>query len=291
MVYNFSLPPLTAHAILTGSSHILSDWAASLKAPSQQTTFFNFTASHDGIGVRPVTGILNDDDLEVLLRHTVKGGGAVSSKTNPDGTSSPYELNITYYDLLNSGRPADSQDLQVQRFLVSQAIMLELAGVPGIYMHSLLGSRNYAEGVRLTGQSRTINREKLEAQSVEQALDDPSTLRHAVFNGYRALLEVRTQERAFHPIGRQTILEGGENAFAVLRQSPDGTESLLALNNITAEQVTVEIDIPYIQGTRLAWVDLLTGTTHESAGGQLKATLVPYQTIWAKSGFAATSNT
>lgn len=283
MVYNFSLPPLAAHALLTGSSRFLSQWAASLKTPSRQTAFFNFTASHDGIGVRPVTGFLDDENLDVLLKSAIDGGGAVSSKTNSDGTTSPYELNVTYFDLVNSSRPDDPQDMQVRRFLVSQAIMLELAGVPGIYLHSLLGSRNYTEGVQQTRHPRTINREKLDAQKVEQALDDTTTLRHAVFKGYRSLLGIRMQEKAFHPIGAQTILDGGNSVFAVLRQSPDGTESLLALNNITGEQVAVEIDIPDTPRTSLSWVDLLTGVRYESAVGQFKASLDPYQTIWAKS--------
>ena len=283
MVYNFSLPPLAAHALLTGSSRFLSQWATGLETPSRQTAFFNFTASHDGIGVRPVTGLLDAESLDVLLRSAINGGGAVSSKTNSDGTTSPYELNVTYFDLVNSGRPDDTQDLQARRFLVSQAIMLELAGVPAIYLHSLLGSRNYAEGVQQTQHPRTINREKLDTQKVEQALDDMTTLRHAVFTGYRSLLEIRMQEKAFHPIGAQTVLDGGSSVFAVLRQSPDGTESLLALNNITSEQIAVEIDIPYTSQTIWSWVDLLTGVGYESAEGQFKASLAPYQTIWAKS--------
>jgi len=282
MVYNFSLPPLTAHAILTESTRTLSKWAASLETPSEQTVFFNFMASHDGIGVRPVADILNADELNVLLKQTVEAGGAVSSKTNSDGSISPYELNIAYFDLLNGNHSKDSQDVKVQRFLISQAIMLELAGIPGIYIHSLLGSRNYTKGVRATGQLRAINREKLAVQQVEQALDDGSSLRQAVFTGYRSLLEVRTRERAFHPTGSQMILDGGEHVFAVLRQSPNEAQHILALNNISYEQATVEVQIPGLLRDRHIWVDLLTKTEHKTSEGRLNVTLAPYQTIWAK---------
>lgn len=282
MVYNFSLPPLTAHALLTGSSRILSRWVAGLKTPSPQTVFFNFTASHDGVGIRPAAGILGADDLDLLLEHTRKGGGAVSSKTNSDGSTSPYELNITYFDLLNSNSPDNPLDLQVRRFLVSQAIMLELAGVPGIYMHSLLGSRNYTEGVQQTSHLRTINREKLDVRTVEQALNDPHSLRRAVFEGYRTLLEVRVQESAFHPTGSQSVLDAGQSAFALLRRSPDGAESILALNNIVAEPMTLSVPLPADLTASIEWTDLLSGALLAVSDGQLVVELAPYQNVWAK---------
>ena len=158
MVYQFALPPLTAHAIITGSSRYLRGWASSLEYPSPETCYFNFTASHDGVGVRPVTGILPEADLEVLLQQTQAHGGRISLKTNQDGTTSPYELNINYFDLLNNPSSDEPQTLHADRFMASQAIMLMLKGIPGIYFHSLMGSRNYYQGVEESGHARTINR-------------------------------------------------------------------------------------------------------------------------------------
>jgi len=53
MVYQFSLPPLLLHAFITGNGQYLTHWASGLEPPPAGCTFFNFTASHDGVGVRP----------------------------------------------------------------------------------------------------------------------------------------------------------------------------------------------------------------------------------------------
>ncbi|MCO6453252.1 MAG: sugar phosphorylase, partial [Caldilineales bacterium] len=135
MVYNFSLAPLTLHAFRTGDARPLSDWAATLRLPAPGTAFFNFIASHDGIGVRPAEGILNPEEIQALADRTLAHGGHVSYRANSDGSTSAYELNITLYDFLNDPASPDPHD--VSRFLASQAICVSLARVPGIYIHSL----------------------------------------------------------------------------------------------------------------------------------------------------------
>jgi hypothetical protein len=156
MVYNFTLPPLLLHTFVTGDAAVLSEWARTLNLPSDETTFFNFTASHDGIGVRPLEGILPPAEVDALARHAEAMGGQVSRKNNPDGTQSPYELNVTYVDAI-LGDPGLED---AGKFMASQAIQYVLPGVPGTYIHSLIGSRNWIEGVNQTGRARTINRGK-----------------------------------------------------------------------------------------------------------------------------------
>ena len=169
MVYNFSLPPLTLHAFHTADATVLTRWAAALETPSSEATFFNFLASHDGIGVTPARGLLSDGEVRALAERVEALGGFVSYKNNPDGSQSAYELNINYLDAL--GDPAvgeESGARKAERFLAAQAIMLALRGVPGIYFHSLFGSQSWAEGVRATGRARTINRQKLGEASLER---------------------------------------------------------------------------------------------------------------------------
>ncbi|MEM9423145.1 MAG: alpha-amylase family glycosyl hydrolase, partial [Pseudomonadota bacterium] len=161
MVYNFSLPPLTLHAFHTGNATLLSNWASNLRLPSDQVTFFNFLSSHDGIGVTPAKGLLTEDEILSMANRVQALGGEVSYKTNHDGTQSPYELNINYMDALGDpSKKETTRDISA-RFLASQAIMLTLQGVPGIYFHSLFGSENWIDGIAETGQKRSINREKL----------------------------------------------------------------------------------------------------------------------------------
>ncbi|HEC34752.1 MAG TPA: sugar phosphorylase, partial [Chloroflexi bacterium] len=206
MVYQFSLPPLVLHAFHSGDGSRLSEWATGLSTPSDRTTFFNFLASHDGIGMRPVEGILGPSEVQALVERILAHGGYVSYKAEADGSQTVYELNISYFDALSDPGGPEPLDLQVRRFLASQAIMLSLAGVPGIYVHSLFGSRSYHAGVQQTGHYRSINREKLRREDLERELAAPTSLRHQVFYPYCHLVRTRAGHPAFHPNGLQQIL-------------------------------------------------------------------------------------
>lgn len=281
MVYQFSLPPLILHTFRTGDSRALNDWAATIHRVSDRTTFFNFTASHDGIGVQPARGILPDSDIEALVAMTTAHGGFVSYKNNPDGTQSPYELNITYFDAINPPDLTRSDPtLAVQRFICSQAIMLAFMGVPGIYFNSLFGCRNDLAGVQATGRYRSINRQKFAAGTLLSAIAHLDTLTAQTFHAYQHLLDVRYDERAFHPLGNQQVLEVGSAIFALERLSPDGGEHLLALHNITGSEVSLAIPITSAHRRH----DLVSGQQYRSSSDTLQLTLRPYQVIWLKPG-------
>ena len=256
LVYNFALPPLALHTLRTGDATSLSDWAMGLDLPSDQTTFFNFLASHDGIGLNPARGILSSAEIDALVAQTLAHGGLISYKENADGTQSPYEMNINYFDALSNpfrrgGVTPPLLETQINRFMAAQAIMLSLRGVPGIYFHSLFGSRNWKEGVELTQHNRTINRQKLELAQLEAELAFPNSLRAQVFGRYRQLLATRAKSAAFHPHGGQKILDVGRGVFGILRTSPDSAQQVTCLQNVTAQ-----------------------------AQSTLGHTLAPYQTLW-----------
>jgi len=281
MVYNFALPPLVLHTFYTGSSRILSKWAAELRLPSDRTTFFNFLASHDGIGVNPARGIVPDREIEALIERTIQHGGLVSYKDDPSGAQIPYELNINYFDALSDPGADEPLRTQVDRFITAQAIMLALVGVPGIYFHSLFGSRGWRAGVDQTGRNRSINRQKFDLAAFESELADESSLRHQVFQRYAQLLRARSASAAFHPHGGQQVLEHGEAVFALLRVSPDESQSVLCLHNISNQDQRVIVnwkDVFRLPAGRS--VDLIT-----LADQPLNADLVlkPYQTLWLRS--------
>ena len=235
MVYNFSLPPLTLHAFQTGTAEPLSSWARTLTLPSKGTTFFNFLASHDGIGLTPARGLLSELEIQSMADRVEALGGYVSYKINPDGSKSAYELNINFLDALRDPENLQEEiDLEVKRFIASQAIMLVLRGVPGIYFHSLFGSRNWQAGVQLTGRNRSINREKLNARTLKAELSDQESLRHKVHNYYCRLLNARRAEPAFHPNGDQYVLDIDPVVFAVRRTSVDGRSTVLCLQHVSA---------------------------------------------------------
>ncbi|PKO19146.1 MAG: sugar phosphorylase [Chloroflexi bacterium HGW-Chloroflexi-10] len=284
LVYQFSLPPLTAHALLSGTASYLTQWAAGLKTLTDETTFFNFSASHDGVGIRPALDLLPAEEVELLLKTTLQHGGRISSKTNSDGSTGPYELNINYFDLLND--PAGEEDLavQVERFLVSQAIVMCMAGIPGVYMHSLLGSRNDSEGVEKSGQARSINREKLDVDQVQAELQNPDSLRARVFRGYQHLLQCRCKQPAFHPNADQQVLDLHEAIFAVLRTAQSGSQRILALHNVSATSVSFMLNTDELPGLEnKPMTDLLEGRDI-SIPVCAPVTMQPYQILWLEAG-------
>lgn len=252
MVYNFTLPPLLLHAFTTQDASFLSDWAKTLYLEAPDTTFFNFTASHDGIGVRPLEGILEQQEIDRLVSLVKAHNGQVSYKNNPDGSESPYELNITYVDAILAGE----KTFQMEKFMASQAVQYVLPGVPATYIHSLLGSRNWLAGVRRTDRARSINREKLDLQQVEAELGDSASLRANIFQAYCRLIQTRCQQPAFHPKAGFEIKDAGPRVFAIQRSCPEQT--ILALTNISRQKQRVELRgiSPGVSG-----IDLLTGKT------------------------------
>ncbi|WKZ34376.1 MAG: sugar phosphorylase [Anaerolineales bacterium] len=269
MVYNFALPPLTLHTFHMGDAHILSDWADSLTLPSDKTTFFNFLASHDGVGLNPARGILSTADSDSLVQMTLAHGGLISYKQNPDGSQSPYEMNINFFDALSNPHGDEPLSLQIDRFIAAQAIMLSLVGVPGIYFHSLFGLRNWSEGVKQTGRNRTINRQKCDFDSLQRNLANPSSLRSQVFSRYRDLLRARRRSPAFHPHGGQNVLDLHKSVFAVARTSPDGTSRAICLHNVSADTITPTT--PFESAKDLLTGNIVNGTS---------LSLNPYQILW-----------
>ena len=271
LVYNFALPPLTLHTFHTGDARTLSHWAKTLALPSDKTTFFNFLASHDGIGLNPARDILSDEEIDSLVKKTLEHGGLVSYKHNADGSQSPYELNINYFDALSDPNGEEPLALQINRFIAAQAIMLSLLGVPGIYFHSLFGSRGWLDGVKQTGRNRTINREKCALETLQNELADSDTLRARVFSRYRQLLLARSSSSAFHPHGTQKVVEVHPSVFAIERISPDGKARAVCLHNVSAREITFTTDYP-------SATDLFTGQSLQVSN----ITLEPYQILWMR---------
>jgi sucrose phosphorylase len=271
LVYNFALPPLTLHTFHTSDARALSNWAKTLALPSDKTTFFNFLASHDGIGINPARGILTDEEIDSLVDKTLEHGGLISFKHNPDGSQSPYEMNINYFNALSNPNGDEPLGLQADRFIAAQAIMLSLLGVPGIYFHSLFGSRGWIEGVKQTGRNRTINREKLQFDKLQNELADEDSLRSTVFTRYCQLLKARSGTPAFHPHGTQKILDVHPSVFAIERVSPDKETHVVCLHNVSAQEIALATN--YELAT-----DLFAGQFLQAS----KITLEPYQILWLK---------
>ncbi len=200
LIYQFPLPPLLLQAFVSGRSDHFMAWLASLAAykPPAGCTYFNFLASHDGVGLRPTEGWLDDGERAALAAACLARGGYVSYRSGQSGESIPYELNINFMDALS---PPDADDRErARRMLAAHAVLFALPGVPAVYIHSLLGSRNWRRGVDLSGIKRRVNREKLDLDQLDIELYNPSSLRSLVFSGMAKLAAARRALPVLNPL-------------------------------------------------------------------------------------------
>ncbi|WP_252242677.1 sugar phosphorylase [Clostridium sp. ZS2] len=268
MVYQFTLPPLVLYTLTTHNSKKLTDWAKTIDRVSENATYFNFLSSHDGIGMRPTEGILTEEEKQVLVDKVVENGGRVSYKNNTDGTKSVYELNINYNDALINKNEDISTKTQVDKIIASNAILLSCVGVPAIYYHSLLGSRNDYKGLEESGINRRINREKLEYTKILKELEVDER-RSAIFSRIKKLITLRKEESAFSPFAMQKVLELGESIFALERFNEETGEKITLILNIDSKEANVYCNIK--------GVDKVTGRKIDG-----NITLKPYEFVWIK---------
>lgn len=276
MVYQFALPPLLLHTLTRGEASTLQGWLASLPVLPEHCTYLNFTASHDGIGVRPLEGLLPDHERDALLELMHRFGGFVSMRSNPDGSDTPYEINITWFEAMRGTRRGPDP-WQIARFLCSQAIMLSLQGIPALYLHTLTGTLNDVEGVERSGRLRSINRRRWPLDELELLLESPSTPTHDVFHALRRLLDLRRQEPCFHPNVPQQVISTPAELLAIERGPLANGRRLLALFNVTDRRIALDQGGEALT-QRLqqhAWQPLDTSSSLHPP-----ASLPPYAVLW-----------
>ena len=275
-IYNFSLPPLLIHTLLTGDCRHLKTWMMSMPPARGGTTYFNFLASHDGIGMRPLDGLLSEGERAQILDTLTGFGGKISLRTGPDGAAHPYEINISLIDAF-AGTEAGPDEFQLERFVCAHAIMLALEGIPGIYIHSLLGTTNDHEGLARTGRYRSINRRSWDRNELDQLLSDPDSMQARVLVTLRHLIKLRRGQKALSPNAVQFTMQLGVQTFGIWRQSVDRRQDVFSISNVTREPQTIELANVNLVSTD-DWRDLISGARIEP--GQTTLDLDPYQTVW-----------
>ena len=276
-IYNFPLPPLILHAMMSGSARYLHKWQRGMPPAPMGCAYLNFTASHDGIGMRPAEGVLPDTEKDKVIESVRKAGGLVSMRALPDGGQSPYELNITFFEAM--GQTFHGADaFHLERFICSQTIVMSLEGIPAFYIHSLLATPNDHAQVEHRGMNRAINRHRWDYPTLQALLDDPQTMQSQVLDALTARLKLRGRQRAFHPNATQfTITSLDERVFGVWRQSLHRHQSIFALHNVSADIVTVPTSaLNMIEDED--WIDLLSDEAIPAEAETI--TLAPYQCRW-----------
>lgn len=270
IVYQFPLPPLVLHTFLSRDSHALLNWMESLgtSTPSGATTYLNFLSSHDGIGLRPVEDLLTPDEIRNLVNNCIERGGFIGYRHSTGGELVPYELNISYIDALSPKNASD--DERAARVIAAHGILLSAIGVPAVYVHTLLGSRNWTEGVTQSGINRRINRQRFDIERLESELEDTNNFRHKVFHSLKRLISMRRQTPAFHPNAEQRVRYLDKRLVTFERENKEKTSTVLVIVNISDEEVALDAGV---KGR-----NLLSGT---ALGPDIL--IKPYEVVWLAS--------
>lgn len=275
-IYNFSLPPLLINTLLTGSCLYLKRWIMSMPPAQDGTTYFNFIASHDGVGLRPAEGLLNDREIRLLTDTIQLFGGEISWRTTEDHQQKPYEMNISLYDALQ-GTTKGKDAHNLSRFICAHAVMLGLEGIPGIYIHSMLGTKNDYHKVKHTQHNRSINRHRWQQDELDLALNDEKLHHNDVLDRVKHLINIRIKQCAFHPNATQFTLHLGLQLFGFWRQSKDRTQNIFCISNITDKDQSLPLSELNLIVTEY-WYELITGRPITNITENM--ILLPYQTVW-----------
>lgn len=277
MVYNFALPPLVLYTFMREDATILSEWGKTIDYISPCATYFNFLDSHDGIGVLPVKEILDESEINFMTLKVIENGGFVSYRTDNSGIDVPYELNITWYSALN--RENENISKGCDRYIASRAIALSFMGVPGIYIHGLLGSKNDSEGVLRDKHTRSINRKTFDIREIEEILNNSNALETNLLRRISELLKIRNSEICFSPDSPQKIFSVHKHLFVNLRYSLKTQEAILVIINVSSKDTPVNLDNEILSYISQDSKNLLNQKTYNL---KHEFILSPYEIVWLK---------
>ena len=291
MVYNFALPPLVLHTFYREDTMALSQWAKKLEFPANACTYLNILDTHDGIGLMGVKNILTTEDIQYLTSRAREHGAFISYRTGPEGQDEPYEINSTWFSALNFDSGNEPLAIQIKRFVASRSLALVLKGVPGIYLHGLIGTTNDVDTVIKTKSKRDINRQIISETALYKELKLPNSKLSQLTQALGKLLEIRVRQRAFHPQGEQQILTLSDKCFIVLRVAPQCEEHILTVTNVSNQVCHLEIPLTELKLNNSQslvgntpdnnyWYDLIGNRGWRVQQQKIFLVLHPYDVVW-----------
>tara|TARA_B100000989_G_scaffold293089_1_gene269958 strand:- start:1704 stop:3458 length:1755 start_codon:yes stop_codon:yes gene_type:complete len=276
-IYNFTLPPLSIFTLMFGDATQIRKWSMGMPPALPNTAYLNFLSSHDGIGLRPIEGVLTDQQLDQMVSQLGHNGSLFSWRNISQSEQKIYEANITLFDSLRQTPSDPSGELKIQRYLAANCIMLAFEGVPAFYLNSMFATGNDTEAVIENCSNRAINRHKWSKIKLEKRLESSHTIENIVYNSLKKLILIRKRQPAFHPNATQFTLQLENCFFGIWRQSIDRSQSIFAITNVTHLEQNMPLShLNLVFSNR--WFDLLTGD--EIINSESMLSFLPYQTYW-----------
>ena len=272
-IYNFSLPPLLIHALLFENNSYLNKWSKNLPVTKLGNNYLNFIASHDGIGIRPTEGILNNKSLNNFLKRLKKNGSKFSYRKVQNKSKKVYEANITVFDALKKSDYDPQGKFFLERYVAAHSIMISFEGIPAIYFNSLFGKSNDEAKYVITGNNRDVNRYKWNYKNITKKLSDNKTKQSIFYHNIVNLLSIRRKQKAFHPSGIRHNINLGPKLFCFKRESIDKKQSIICITNLSSKNQNAKLSKSLSN-----YKDLLNSKTKFKNENLL--TLRPFQTVW-----------
>ena len=274
-IYNFSLAPLLIHSIISGNGKYLKRWSRSMPPAQEKNSYLNFLSSHDGIGLRPLEGILPEKEIKNYINFFRKQGALFGLRKNKK-KESVYEVNITLLDAFKESY-LGNDSFGIKRFILAHTILFSMEGIPAVYIQNLVGSKNDYTKVKKTGSNRSINRKNWEFKLLEEKLKNKKSINHKTFNLLKEIISIRKKQPAFHPNATQFTLQLEDDFFGIWRQSIDRSQSIFCVSNLTNSLKKISLlNINLILTNE--WFDIISKKKINNLKGNI--TLKPYQTYW-----------
>ncbi len=272
-IYNFSLPPLLIYSFLFENSTYLHSWSKKLPSTKVGNNYLNFIASHDGIGMRPVEGILKTNSIKHLFKRLKKNGAQFSYRKVLNKSKKVYEANITIFNALQKSDNDPSGKFFFERYISAHAIMISFEGVPAIYFNSLFGTSNDKAKYIISGNKRDVNRYRWNNTNLLSKLKNNNSKQYRYFNNITKLLEIRKKQKAFHPNAYKFIINLGSKFYCLKRVSLDKKQTIICITNMTSKTISTKLNKKFLN-----WKDLIN--LNQKYKNMKTIELQPFQTIW-----------
>ena len=272
-IYNFSLPPLLIYSFLFENSSYLNNWNKKLPQTKKGNSYLNFIASHDGIGMRPIEGIINENNKNKFFKRLKKNGSKFSYRKVQNKSKKVYESNITVFDALKKTDNDAKGKFCLERFISAHSIMISFEGVPAVYFNSLFGTSNDEAKYIITGNNRDLNRYRWNHKNINEKLRDIKSKQSIFYKNITNLLEIRRKQKAFHPNGLRSYMNMGSKIFGFKRQSLDKKQTILCITNLSSKTQSQKINYKFLK-----WTNLLNYNNNHIFNQKIR--LEPFQTVW-----------
>ncbi len=269
-IYNFSLPPLLIHSFLFEDSTCLNKWCKNLPSTKIGNSYFNFLASHDGIGMRPAEGYLDKKKLLKFYKRLKKNGGQLSYRKVQGSFKRVYEANITLFNAFKKSDYDKKGKFFLERYISAHAIMIAFEGVPAIYFNSIFGTSNDEYKYIISGNKRDLNRYKWNKKKLDNLLKNKSSKQSIFYKQILKLILIKKQNKGFHPNAKRENLNMGKKIFCFKRTSLDKKQIIYNITNLSSKYQKFKFSYKFSK-----YKNLLDRTSLNH-----KSELKPFETLW-----------